>query len=320
MVFGKSGKELNLPIILLVAIVLLMIPGVPDKISSFLGLSAPAGGGSGTGSNTNSNGACIDPTVKVTMTLDSEEMYSPTTTPGGDNAVWLNGKYVGTVPNAGTLTVSPGDQYKILWVSNSSTHYGKVTEGVVPCSGTLRLHEKLYKMDLGSASTTWANVYNEKGQDNSVTTNNITLNAGDVKSVKVEVKGTYKKSIGNVNIGANSNILACKYNTTALQSVAIGSYPQATPTILDTGAAGYSWTAVQFPVLDSNKLETFLVTLTANPNSYPTGNANTIFCQLDDADYTIHHVTNDVISGQVDDVNTDLGMSGAIWNFSLRTA
>jgi hypothetical protein len=273
---------------------------------------------------------CVDPTVKVTMTVTSEDAYAPTTTPGGDERVWINGKDQGKVANSNSITVSPGDSYVVLWVENSSTYYGKVSKGKVPCSGTLRLHEELYKWVASKSSTTLFNVYNEQGQvgcaaeDESScgTYYNITLDAGDVETVNFEMKGIYKYAMSNPELDGEG-IVACKYNKTAFDDIVLEwdgfSNDEVSCPNLITPAAGYLWACFKAPAIASNAKKTGTLTIDVDDTYAPDCDADDIKCFVYDADYDIHSITNEIIHGVEDDQDTGLGHTGdSDWNFTFH--
>lgn len=329
--FGKSGKQkIDFPVIILGVLALwIILPAsiqmnIQNGIANLLGaeVTEPGPGTVIDGST------CVDPTVKVTMTLNAEDAFAPSTTPGGNARVWLNGDDQGLVANGNSLTVSPGDSYVILWAENSTTYYGKTTSGVVPCAGTLRLKEKLYQWETSQPSTTLFNVWNDQGQVGTAaeaaagTYYNITLGAGDVETVNFEMKGIYKKALGNPDL-SGENIVGCKYNTTAYDDIVLTfdgfdnkevSCPQ-----LITPAASTTWTCFAAPSVVSNEKKVGKLLIDVDDTVAPSSDSEDIKCYFYDADYDIHSITNAIISGVEDDVDTGLGHTGnADWNFTFH--
>lgn len=332
--FGKAGKQkIDWPVIFLgVIVVYLLFPGpvgnLTNSIAETLGLEvAEAPAPAPAPIETPAEG-CVDPTVKVTMTLDAEDAYAPATTPGGDNRVWINGEDQGLVAQGNSITVSPGDTYVILWVENSSTYYGKVSKGTVPCSGTLRLKEHLYQWTVSKASGTLFNVYNEQGQVGSApetasgTYFNITLDAGDLETVNFEVKGVYKEALGNPEL-SGENVVACLYNKTAFDDIIMEfdgfSNSEVSCPNLVTPTAGFLWACFSAPSLVSNEKVTGTLLIDADDTYAPSADEEDITCFMWDADYDIHSITNEVIHGVEDDLDTDLGHTGQDdWNFTFH--
>jgi len=331
--FGKSGKQkIDWPVILLgVLVVWLILPGsaqegIQNSIADLLGMevtepsvpsvpSAPSAG-------------CVDPTVKTTMTLNAEDAFAPATTPGGDNRVWINGEDQGLVAQGNSITVSPGDTYVVLWAENSTTYYGKVSKGTVPCTGTLRLKEHLYAWTTSQSSDTLFNVYNEQGQVGSATEAasgtyyNITLSNGDLETVNFEMKGVYKKALGNPNLDGE-NVVGCKYNKTAYDDIILEfdnfDNKEVSCSNLITPAASYLWTCFAAPSVVSNDKKTGTLTIDVDDTYAPASDSEDIKCFYYDADYDIHSITNEIISGVVDDVDTGLGHTGnSDWNFTFH--
>lgn len=319
--FGKSGKmEVNWALVILAAIlVVIVFPTIPEKLSNLAGL-APAPGVTPTPSPTPVAGCYIEDT---TMTLTSEEMYNPATTPGGDHEVWVNDHDQGLVAAGGSLTVSPGDRYKILWVANSTTHYGKVTEGVVPCAGTLKLREQLYQWDVGRAASTWATVTDEDGTLNQADATGLAMSTGDVKTETIAVRAAYEDAIGNP-AEAMPNVLSCRYNYTEIDALSLDqSWASAdTPNTRST-VTGTKWKSWAFPAVVSNAKTEFGITIDADDtvvtaggsNGYETGN---VFCVVDDGDYDINGDSGAIIFGVVDESDTNLGLTTGTHNFTIN--
>lgn len=335
--FGKQGKNgIDWPVVLLaVLVVWIVLPdatklNIQNGVSGLLGQSTTPPPVAGGATVTPAATGCVDPTVKTTMTLDAEDAYAPATRPGGDNRVWLNGADQGLVANSNSITVSPGDAYVILWAENSTSYYGKVTKGTVPCSGTLRLKEKLYAWVDSKASDTLFNVYNEQGQVGdakeaaSGTYYNITLGAGDLETVNFEVKGVYKKAMGNPEL-AGESMIACKYNQTAYDDVLMSlskvgfTNKEVDCPNLATAAASYTWACFAAPSVVSNEKISGSLTIDVDDTYAPSSDSEDIKCFMYDTDYDIHSITNAIISGVEDDLDTGLGHTGnSDWNFTFH--
>lgn len=310
--FGKQGKsEINWPLLILVVIVVLIaFPAIPEKLSGLFGL-APAPASTTPSSSAPVAGCYIEDT---TLTLTADEMYNPATAPGGDHRVWINGDDQGKVVNGGTMTVSPGDTYKVLWGENSTTHYGKVTEGVVPCSGTLKLKESLYQWDVGNTEGNWATITNHDGTLNSLYNQSIGL--GQTKNVEVKLEAAYEDAIGNPNVEL-PNILACSYNKSVLNRINIDEFSSAEVPNLAAAVAGYTWQAWKIPAIDKAELD-FKMVLEADEtyvifSSY----SNDITCYVYDGDYDIDGNTGEILFGVEDEADNNLGITTGSYNFTV---
>lgn len=336
--FGKQGKTDKIFLLILGLVVILVIG--PAKVQNFVGgllgwedTTVPPV----TPPPVNGGGTCVDPTVKVSMTLTAEDFYNPGTVPGGDARVWLDGNDQGFVANGNSLTVSPGSSYVILWADNSTSYYTRVTKGTVPCAGTLKPHEKLYAIGDNLPAATFANVYNEKGQVGSAaqtaagTYYNITINAGDMYTVNFELKGQYRHAYGNPYIDADEgnsyNIIGCHYNKTAFAAGGVvidldnaKSESVSCPVLADS-AVGWTYTCVTAPSIVSNGKLSGSLTLQSDATNSPSegGWVSDVQCFYWDADYVRHTVSNEILKGVVDNVNTNLGMPGAL-NFTFHVA
>jgi hypothetical protein len=323
MIFGKKGKsEINWPIVLLVVITAaILFPALPEKLGEMFGLE-PAEPVSPTPSvPTPTPGCYIEDT---TMTLTSEEMFNPSTTPGGDHRVWIDGKDQGLVADGGSITVSPGNEYEILWVENSTTHYGRVTSGIVPCSGTLKLHEELYQWGVGKTHDTWANLFNDDGTLNTGTgtTYNLSLDAGERVDVEIQLKGTFEDAIGNPD-EALPNVLTCAANTTAYDDLILHNYDETGKPAIRTAAASMDYYSWKLPAIVSSDKLSLILTIDVDDTYDPIDGteggtaASWITCWLDDGDYDIHSDTNEIIFGVEDDQDTNLGLTTGTHNFTF---
>lgn len=306
--FGKQGKtEINWPLaILVVIVVLIAFPAIPEKLSGLFGLTEPATP-TQTTSPTPVAGCYVDST---TLTLTAEEMFNPATTPGGDAEVWINGEDQGKIANAGSITVSPGDKYKVLWVSNSTSHYGKVTEGVVPCSGTLKLKETLAKWDTTGAAHPTPIVTLDDG---SLGKNyNFSLSLGEVATVSVRYAAAYEEAIGNPNVEL-PNIVACRYNATVIKSIDSSLSAADLPHVA-SGAADMKWVSFKAGGMLSNdkKLDFDLTVQADSTNTMPSIGDNVgtaINCYVYDGDYDIDGDTGEIIFGVEDEAYNNLGFT-----------
>jgi hypothetical protein len=299
---------------------LIAFPAIPGKISEMFGLEAPAP------APTPTPGPVPSPTPgcyieDTTMSLTSEEMFNPTTSTGGDHRIWINGRDAGYIVEGSSMTVSPGDKYKILWVENSTTHYGKVTEGTVPCSGTLKLHEKLYDIDDGRAATTWANLFNDDGTLNtgSGTAYNLSLAAGEVVDVEIHLKSTFEDSIGNPAVEF-PNVLTCSVNTTAYDDLVLAGYDETSKPAIRVSAASMDYYSWKLPAIVSQEKVELLLTIDVDNTNDPVDDSEWITCYLDDGDYDRHSDTNEIIFGVEDDQDGNLGLTTGTHNFTFSVS
>lgn len=127
----------------------------------------------------------------TTVTLSASDKYVDTAT-GGTHKYRINGNPALTVSNAGTFTASPGDQLQIMWFNGSKTSYfSKIETLTIPCKGTYSASTKL-----SNNGTLTTRIWNSNGVliDGSI---NQSLGAGDLKSLKMELEGTYQKDYPN---------------------------------------------------------------------------------------------------------------------------
>jgi hypothetical protein len=126
--------------------------------------------------------------TKTTVTLSGQDAYNTSAT-GGTHRYSINGATQSTVSDAGTLTVSPGDQLSVLWYNGATTGYfSKATTYTIPCTGAKTYSEKLVVN--GSITST---VYNANDQVVTLASGvNQTLSAGDVKNVRIKLAGAFE--------------------------------------------------------------------------------------------------------------------------------
>ena len=121
----------------------------------------------------------------TTVTLSSVNKYTEVAT-GGTHRHRTNGNPALTVSDAGTFTASPGDTVTVLFGNETDgTYYGALATEVIGCQGTQTISAK--RVQNGTMSI---NVYNEEGNQINGNAENETLAAGDIASLKWEVRGT----------------------------------------------------------------------------------------------------------------------------------
>ena len=121
----------------------------------------------------------------TTVTLSSVNKYTEVST-GGSHRYRINGNPALVVSDAGTFTASPGDTVTVLFGNETDgTYYGALATEVIGCQGTQTISAKRVQN-----GTMTINVYNEEGNQINGNAENETLAAGDIASLKWEVRGT----------------------------------------------------------------------------------------------------------------------------------
>lgn len=129
-----------------------------------------------------------DLSATVTYTLAAQDFYNGTAA-GGTHRYRLNNGAWQTVSDAGTISASPKQKLDVLWENGATTGYFSYYESyTTPCSVTT-FSPKLY-----TNGTLTSVVKDDSGTVIAVATNNQTLNAGDVVTGEVTLKGTFERA------------------------------------------------------------------------------------------------------------------------------
>lgn len=145
----------------------------------------------------------------TTVTLSTTDKYT-SVAGGGTHRYRINGAPAKEVSDAGTFTASPGDSLEILWGNASrlvaNKYYSDVSTEMVPCAGTKTFTKEVIKNTTVFSLTTW----NEDGELIGLpgTGKNETIAAGDVPTLKAELRGQYQRGI------PYGGVIVCEYNTT----------------------------------------------------------------------------------------------------------
>src|SRR3990167_7603688 len=166
-----ANGKIDIWVVLVVLLVLYAI--VPAFQSTVNGLLQGIGGGRAV-APASVAGTPILPTIPcpiedVTVTYTSYDLYSRASDiTNGAHRVFVGGTDKGYKAEDGTITVAPGDNIKVIFGENSTSHYSAIKEVTAPCSGTLEVSSGLAAFDDTPSFTIWT----EDGQVQSATANN----------------------------------------------------------------------------------------------------------------------------------------------------
>jgi hypothetical protein len=229
---------------------------------SFMGIGALSVAGTPSSGGVASNAIQVcDIGNQVTVTLSGSDAYNGSAT-GGTHAYKINGGTTQTVSDAGTLTASPGDVLSILWEdgSSSASYYSALTSETVHCKGTDRIVQNLYKN-----GTLTIQVFNDQNLLINGGANNQTVNAGDVITIPIKVKGQYQRGL------PYGGVMVAEYNSTYMQNVIVnlGGASTDTPAFYSVSSIGRNTKAYTVPaILGSQELDG-TVTLQASATQDP---------------------------------------------------
>lgn len=218
----------------LTSVPLAVTPGVPSQITP--------------------SGICA--VEDTTVTLSASNAYTSGAT-GGYHRYRINGAPALVIADAGTLTASPGDQLQILWYNASysgvaNPYYSDVSTEVVPCSGTKTFTKALYQN-----GTITIQVFNEEGNLIDNANENETVSAGDIVTLKGEIKGTYQRGL------PWGGVLIAEYNATDTDDVILdfGGSKTSTPNIYVISETNRKTVAYTIPAILGNDVLTGKITL-----------------------------------------------------------
>lgn len=228
---------------------------------------------------------------------------------------------------ASITSIPPGSKFTLITGVDSDDEsaepYGAIIEHTA---------EYLYDYDLPSpvandALATDLSVYfqNEIGQVNT----NMTLGAGDVKSLKITWVGSYEEDFGNSYCG-DKNVMVVKYNQTDIDSVRLASIDgsdlsSATVPVIHNDSTGYIDKAYYFPVLKSSGEYPFKAIVDVDDTLNPSTNTTTggagvpVFNELTFSlfDVGLFYDNNEDTykCGVEDENNAEIGAVAADWLF-----
>ena len=212
--FAKAGKSQGTgktflwigASLLLLTVLFPTLLGGPDAVSPLGDIFKGFGGGIGTqqpASVVINNPQPSIPTLSTicavedtTVTLSAINKYTQVAV-GGQHAYRVGSAPISRVADAGTFTSSPGDLLTILWgnATTSAAYLSDVSTETVPCLGTVSLSREM--LQNGTATI---EVFNEEGNlvDSTIgtvpaTSENETLGAGDVVTLRANIKGQYQR-------------------------------------------------------------------------------------------------------------------------------
>lgn len=207
----------------------------------------------------------------TTVTLSAIDAYNDSAT-AGSHRYRINGNAAKTVSDGGTFTASPGDKLEILFANGATTgaYYSDVVNVVVPCAGT-----KEYTANLYHNGTNTVQVFNEENQLiglDGTTYNNETLAAGDVVTLKAEVKGSFQAGM------PFGGLLIVEYNSTEIDNV-IADFGNAdvvpvSSQFYPASATDHAVKAYRIPALLGNAIVTGSIVIDADDTVNPSASDN----------------------------------------------
>lgn len=207
------------------------IPGVQNAVNGIFGQvgPAPAPTSGGTTSPT------ICPIEDTTVQVDTNDKFSKATeASNGSHRIFVDNVDRGYVAEGGTFSVSPGQEYKVILVQNSTGYYPATKTGTVPCRGTLDVSGGVAIYDNSLTFTQW----DENGQVITATGSvAVDMSADSVYTLPFKIAVTSKQSFGNPDHVGNGNVLCASYNRTAYDSFKVdGAKTAPVPNQISTGS------------------------------------------------------------------------------------
>ena len=203
----------------------------------------------------------------VTVTLSSVNADTNVPT-GGSHRYKVNGAPALTVSNAGTLTASPGQMLEVMWYNESLTggYFSAVDKFEVPCSSTKTFSKNLYMN-----GTRTIKVFNEEGNLITSSTNNETLDNGDVVTLTAQIVGQYQKGM------PYGGVIVADYNMSSYDDVVVnfGGSKVSTPNFYKVSSVDSTTKSYSVPAIMSNQILQGSVMIdvddTFNPSESTTG-------------------------------------------------
>lgn len=318
-------------ILVVALLVYAFVPQVQTFVNGIfgnLGGGAAAGTGTtvvtgGTGTGTGGVITICDPSAKVTMAVDSWDLFAKgTEITNGSHRVFIDGVDKGYLAESGTLTVSPKQKYRIILGENSTSHYSVEKNGEVPCEGTLNVAAGLATYDTSVTFT----IFSEDGetiQQASGETDTQDLSASNIYTLPFKMTVSSKQSFGNPVHPGKGNVVCFSYNKSQYDDIKVdGATPSPIPTQVSTGSSNESscWytpviqnsadlvdgTKVSDLIVDG-KYEGSILIDTASAYSDPGVTDGNLTIVVVDTDLDLHADTLETIFAPEDETNNNLG-------------
>ena len=299
MIKTKNGLA---PLIAL-GLLALAVVGVFSLVNMFSGGDSPlaAVGGTPSSGATDFSGCQIEDTTVTVRGFDVENKGTSVT---GTHSLWVDGVSIGTVANAGTATLSPGDTLDVLFEGNNTEidegFYAKHVTGItVPCSGTLQLSEYLQDKPSANASMTFLN--SDDDAANSGTDAQAVGSGG-------EETGTLKLQSASEDYYGNDKVLIVLEGTSSIYDSleVIGGKKMSPPSQFTIGSTANEAWAYEVDGLVGAKRVSYDVTIKATDGQNPT-TAHNITVTLFDKSLFVDADSNAVESGYEDELNNEVG-------------
>lgn len=229
---GKQG--INGWVVLVVALLAYaFIPGVQNSINGIFGQVGPAPTQPGGGTPAVMPTIC--PIEDTTVQIDTQDKFAKNTEiSNGSHRVFIDGVDRGYVAEAGSLSASPGQEYKIIIAENSTGYYSVIKTGTIPCKGTLDVTGGAAIFDNSPTITQW----NENGEVITATGSTaVDLSASAIVTAPFKIAVTSKQAFGNPDHPGNGNAVCINYNKTAFDEIKVdGAKKAPVPTQISTGS------------------------------------------------------------------------------------
>ena len=326
--FLKNNKKGLAQGAVFVVVVMLIIAG----LAFFLGksqkpslLSITKEKSSSSGSSASSPTPRINLVDKTTVTFSSWDIRNKGTNAGTAHRLlmWKDGvgaqKGVNNVyADDGTVTMSPDDSYQVI-IGNvtlstnfiGGTYYPLYITGGVPDSGTHSVSGGQY-LTANASQITFA-FYDINDQ---VVTSGQAIGTNDDKTVKWKITPDADRCLGNPDTGGE-NIVTYHYNASVITSVeqyTVGSTSVDSSTSTPQGSqnpagvnSAYSKISYNFPVVCGPASTEKKVRLKTGATENP-ATVNNVNMTVSDVSWGYNSKTFELIKGNVDNNNADLGM------------
>jgi len=167
-----------------------------------------------------------------------------------------------TASTGSQVDVNPGDVIEFKVAPDSTSYYGAEDSITVACKPIVRAEVEVEPIASNVQFTAW----NDDGTPNSAS-NEQSLGAGEVKTLKFRLTGEYKKAYGKPG---HMNVIVVAYNKTEIDDVDIsGLSATSLPQQLNT-VSGMGYKAYLIPALDSNEEKQYKLVIDTDDTADPT--------------------------------------------------
>lgn len=238
----------------------------------------------------------------TTVTIKAFDTINRGTSDGeGKHRVYLNGDVLAEVADGGTVTMSPGDEYSVLYDYNNSelgsSFYPALEKGVVKCAGTVLLAG--YLDDKPSANVTMKVFNSDDSLINSGTDTEV-LGTNEEVTMLFKVKATSEDSFGS-----EAALIVFDAHQLAFSDIKLSGANEVSAPGIHSSAASFKAYAFEVPAIMGSSYNQFDLTLKTGATN--PGISHNVTVTFYDKSLYVDAETGEIQNGYSDEDNGRVG-------------